>query len=163
MRLGLRHPGEAFDGRASAALHGPRMRVLAASSTSTVAADAVLRVGERLRALRFDPDADGCALVFATASLARDPGALSGALRDLLGSTPFVGFVGASVFHDARLREKKPALAVLVIEGARGASRSATLGGAPIDVAAALLADAPGARCRFLSVGVDAGTPGALL
>ena len=139
------------------------MRVIAASSSSTNPAEAILRVGERLRALRFDRKKDGFALVFCTTDLARDPVALSGALKDLLGEVPYVGYVGASVFHDARLLEKKPALAVLVVEGARAAVRTASLDGSPGDVAAALLADMPHGRLRFLSVGVDAGTPGSLL
>src|SRR5689334_13723350 len=109
------------------------VRAVAASSSSSLPADAVLEVGVRLRALGFDAHAQpmkaasSSALVFATTHLARDPQALSGALRDLLGPVPFVGFVGASAFHDVRLREKKPALVVLVLEGAAGHSRTVPL------------------------------------
>ncbi len=140
------------------------MRALAASSAASLPADAVLQVGERLRALQLDRSAPSCALVFATTHLARDPVALSAAVRDLLGDdVPFVGFVGRTAVHDARLRERKPALSMLVLEGARGDARTAALAGAAADVAGGLLADAPRGASRFLSVAADAGTPGALL
>jgi small ligand-binding sensory domain FIST len=142
------------------------VRAIAASSSNALPADAVLEVGTRLRALGFDAYAKGkassSALVFATTHLARDPQALSGALRDLLGPVPFVGFVGTTAFHDVRLREKKPALVVLVLDGGAGHARTVALADHE-DVGAALLADAGRGRVRFLSVGVDAGTPGPLL
>jgi small ligand-binding sensory domain FIST len=139
--------------------------MLAASSSAPLPADAILEVGERLRALGFEPDgaAPATALVFATTHLARDPEALSLGLEDLLGGAPFIGFVGATAFHGARLRERRPGLCVLVMPGVLGHVRTAPLEGAASGVAGALLGDLPLGRARFLSVAADAGTAGGLL
>jgi small ligand-binding sensory domain FIST len=151
-------------------------RAFAASSQRKTPADAVLEVGARLRALGFQPRAhttggdrvDASALVFASATLAREPDALAAALSDVLGPVPFLGFVGASAFHDVRLRERKAALSVLVLPGVRGVVRTAPLGlrgrlaVTPEDAEqdddefdAQLLADGPRGSLRFVSLAVD--------
>jgi small ligand-binding sensory domain FIST len=149
-------------------------RAFAASSQKKTPADAVLEVGARLRALGFHPHAasgdaaNASALVFASATLAREPDALAAALADVLGPVPFLGFVGASAFHDVRLRERKAALSVLVLPGVRGVARTAPLGlrgrtaVTPEDAEqdddefdAQLLADGPRGSLRFVSLAVD--------
>lgn len=141
------------------------MRVLAASSTAGTTTEALLEIGERLRALGHDASSpgDAAALVFSTTHLAREPDALSRGLADVLGDVPFAGFVGATAFHDSRLREKKPGLAVLVLDGVRAQARTARLDEAPNLVASKILADGTRGDVRFLSVAADPGTPGGLL
>lgn len=139
------------------------MRVFAASSAQAVPADAVVEVGQRLRAQGVRPGAPsqgGAALVFATLEMARDPEALSAACADLLGDRPYLGFVGLSAFHDTRLRERHEGLAVLVLEGVTARARSCRLDQPASEVAAGLLADGGGGRARFVAVAADATTPG---
>jgi small ligand-binding sensory domain FIST len=112
-----------------------------------------MEVRQRLLAQRFDPGAGGTALVFASSHLASDAAGLSRALEDALGAMPFVGFVGRSAFHDVRLRERRPGLSVLVLEGARGRTHVDD----PSSGRAARLFPGLGAgRARFLAIGSDA-------
>lgn len=139
------------------------MSTFAASSLETSPADAVLDVAERLRALGFRADAPrpvgAAALCFVSAELAAQPMALHGALSDLLGPIPFVAFVGASVFHDQRVPEKRPGLVVLVIEGVVAEARHAWKSEHAVETAAPLLADGPFATTRFLAVSAPAPGP----
>ncbi|MBI1947139.1 MAG: FIST C-terminal domain-containing protein [Deltaproteobacteria bacterium] len=136
------------------------MRATAASSAHAAPADAVLEVDRRLRALGHRLGADGAALVFATLEVARDPEALSAACADLLGARPWIGFVGASVFHDVRLRERSEGLSVLLLDGVTARAATSRLDQPAGDVAAALLAEGAGGRARFVAVAADASTPG---
>lgn len=126
------------------------VRAVRASSTAGLPAEAVLDVRDALAAQGVRPGAGGCALVFATTHLARDPVALARALDDVL-QCPYVGFVGASAFDGDAIGERRPALVVLVLEGAHGWARSVSLAGPAAESAAALLADAPLGRARFLT------------
>ena len=155
------------------------MRVLAASSAQATPADAIVEIGTRLRAQGFRPGAqafslrteptggpashaaaEGAALVFATLEMARDPEALSAACSDLLGDMPFIGFVGLSVFHDTRLKERAEGLAVMILQGVTARARSERLDRDAAEVAAGLQADGGAGRARFVAVAADATTPG---
>ena len=137
------------------------MRALVASSAQPGPADAVLEIDRRLRAQGARPGVgDGAALVFATLEMARDPVALSAACSDLLCGRPFIGFVGATVFHDVRLREHAEGLAVVLLDGVSARARASRLDQPAADASAALLADGAGARARFVAVAADASTPG---
>lgn len=132
------------------------MRAYAASSTLPRSADAVIDVADQLRARGTGRGGhEGFALAFASAHHARDAVALSGALEDMLAPLPFVGWVGASAFHGLALPEQAPALSVLVVEGAPAYVRAAPQEGLGSYVAAALSADAPPGRLRFLSAPPD--------
>ncbi len=133
------------------------MRALAASSTLPRSSDAVLDVAQQLRAQGLARGTgDGFALVFSSFHHASDTRALSGALSDLLAPRPFVGWVGASAFHGLALVEGQPGLAVLVIDGAPAYARATLQEGLGSHVAAALCADAPLGRGRFLAAPPDA-------
>lgn len=130
-------------------------------------ADAVLDVARQLRGAGFrgEDRASHVALAFSTPHHAEDPAALSAALSDALDGTPFLGWVGASAFHNRMLTELGPGLSVLVLP-AQGYVRAVTQENLGSVVAAELAADAPIGQMRLLAAaaeGLDAPNLGASL
>lgn len=138
------------------------MRSWVGSSLATTPADAVLDVAARLRALSAPIGRPGCvALCFVNARLAVEGKAMHDALGDLLGATPYITWVGPSVFHDQRVPEKRPGLVVAVLGEVIGEVRHTLWDQFGMPMAAALLADGLAATARFLSISPASG-PGGL-
>jgi len=129
------------------------MRPIAVSSDASNPADAVIGLGAALRAAGVNPrnHPDAAALVFASTHHAEHPEALGGALQDLLGNVPFIGWIGRSVFHSLRLAERHAGLVLLFLPNARAYVRVVEAEGLGSEVAGALTADAPLGLARFLS------------
>jgi small ligand-binding sensory domain FIST len=141
------------------------MRVWVGSSLATSPPDAILDVGNRLRALGaplgHSCDASGVALCFVNARLAGEGKAMHDALGDLLLPRPYITWVGTSVFHDQRVPEKRPGLVVAIVDGVVGEVRHTLWDQFGMPMAAALLADSLTASARFLSISPASG-PGGL-
>lgn len=135
-------------------------RAIAVSSSAERPDEAVLDVAAQLRERGFSrSEARGAALVFASAHHARDPGALAGALSDMLGPLPYLGWVGASALHGMKLPEGQAGLSVLLLEDVHGYVRSARQEGLGALLAATLAADAPVGRARFVAAAAEGFEP----
>lgn len=129
------------------------MKAIAVSSNASRPEDAIVDVATQLQAQGARFPADDCAsFIFTSPHHAEDPEALSAALGDVFGGTPYIGWIGASAFHNEELSEGMPGLSVLHVAGVPAYARSVPQGGLGAYVAARLTADAPMGRSRFLSL-----------
>lgn len=129
------------------------MKAIAVSSNAPHPEDAVVDVAAQLQSRGANFSAEDCAsLVFTSPHHAEDPEALSAALGDVFNDSPYIGWIGASAFHDAELSEGKPGLSVLHVSGVSAYARTVPQSGLGAYVAARLTADAPMGRSRFLSL-----------
>lgn len=128
------------------------VRVFAASTALFPVEEGVVEVAQSLLRQGFRPGrGDATALVFATFPHIKKPLAFCRVLQDILGDTPYLGWIGSHLYHMQGNHTCYAWLGILILQNTYGTVRTAPLGTVGYPSAASLMADNLRGQVRFLS------------